>query len=39
VLTPKKSRKGMRFTGSDITPREKEFSLAITLNDEIIRPS
>ena len=39
VLTPKKSRKGKRFTGSDLTPREKEFSLAVTLNAEIIRPS
>ena len=39
VLTPKKSRKGKRFTGSDLSPREKEFSLAFTLNAEIIRPS
>ena len=39
VLTPKKSRKGKRFTGSDLTPHEKEFSLAFTLNAEIIRPS
>jgi hypothetical protein len=39
VLTPKKSRKGKRFTGSDLSPREKEFSLVFTLNAEIIRPS
>lgn len=39
VMTPKKSRKGKRFTGSDLTPREKEFSLAFTLSAEIIRPS
>ena len=39
VLTPKKSRKGKRFTGSDLTPHEKEFSLAFTLSAEIIRPS
>ena len=39
VMTPKKSRKGKRFTGSDLTPQEKEFSLVFTLNAEIIRPS
>ena len=39
VMTPKKSRKGKRFTGSDLTPHEKEFSLAFTLSAEIIRPS
>ena len=32
VMTPKKSRKGKRFTGSDLTPHEKEFSLAFTLS-------
>lgn len=32
VLTPKKSRKGKRFTGSDLTPHEKEFSLTFTLS-------
>ena len=32
VLTPKKSRKGKRFTGSDLSPHEKEFSLTFTLS-------
>ena len=39
VLSPKKARKGKRFTGSDLSPHEKEFSLAFTLSAEIIRPS
>ena len=32
VMTPKKSRKGKRFTGSDLTPHEKDLSLEFTLS-------